>query len=168
MVKKVLDQKPQFMNLSAVESAANTYTEIATSTPVVPAISAGKSIVMEILKIFIYTTPMPQVANQLSTLDVWVLKKKVGSVPLPSDSNIVTYGSRSIACGAAIGPVVYWNEPIELDLTDGQGNGYLFGNKEIIVAVDTNNVVAVFTAYVKILYRLVEVSSNELLGILQE
>lgn len=167
------DQNPQWLNGYVIESAANTYTEAAIQTPVVN--TAGvKPMVMEILRIFFFGLNTIELRNILDVRKTIVLLKKSQSAmvrPDHPDCIAAVEGDITVIDTAAtdgtivsVGPI----SPQVIELTDGQGNGYLCGSKQIFLGLQSVNASAVKNASIKILYRLKSVEPTEMLGILSE
>lgn len=173
---KILDEKPQFLNLNtAQETVLNTYREVPTSTPVVTVSGSNKAIVMEVLKIF-YNHSTPEIINVLRTsIAMTVATRSFSTLQQISspgvlariDSEIEVFDS---AATDATVVVQYYKGSAEhvVDLTDGAGNGILVASKNLYLGVKGNQRTVLAQALGKILYRLVEVSAAELVGIIAE
>lgn len=163
-----IDVNPQLLTLEVTEDAANTYTQSRTATPVVSTLANGKALVMELLKIwFSFSVDAGQdgdaVHIELSS-SVSAALQGEGSGELLCRISITnrftTSGSKTNILYPAMG-IIY-------DMTDGNGNGLLYGNREIFLAVQGVSQGSAEFATCKLLYRLKEVSATELIGILQQ
>jgi len=168
----VKDVNPQFIRARVVESATNTYTEIPVSLPTVQQLSDGKSLVIEILKIFI-NTQMPDFQNVIisDTTVQLTTKPQTDLVRLSNPTTIFTE-SKTIFCvdtAATDATLVYKSDDSTkvYDYSDGAGNGYLVGSNLVYFGIKGTNNMAAKNANIAILYRLKKVGASELIGMIQ-
>jgi len=171
----IVDVNPQFMNMPLLQQTAiNTVVENKVSTPVVNNVGqGGQALVMEILKIFFFSDAPDVIAGVEATNNISLNKKSKGTTAFPelNDPDVIMQDARKVDFIAASTGGGMFPSPISVyDLTDGAGNGYLYGGKELWLQMSTVNNAAAQTkkATAKVLYRMKQVNSNELVGILQE
>lgn len=163
------DVKPQLLTFSLTQSAADTATTGEFPTPVPrAAFQQDKAQVMEILKVFFF---------------------RVGQAPAEADSSIGAYLSTNtppatvtfLTAAQQSGTfaecvsrrlittsgVMQWDDPVVIDLTDDNGNGYLVATDQVIMGVISSASGNANTVVAKILYRMVNISVYEYIGIVQ-
>lgn len=156
-VRAVPDVNPQLIRGSVQMSAANAFTEAVISTPVI----AEAGYVMELLKIFLDEN-LGGLAN-LNTFEAAIYDRSRAAIPNISDPGVIHSHRRYSRTGGATA-----SSYTEVDLTDGGGNGLLYGKKQIFCAADsTDDTVALGFKYA-ILYRLKAVNATELVGLMQD
>ena len=170
----ITDVKPQWLRLGIPTLSAGNYAESETRTPVV----AGGKLVMEILKIQ-YDLPTPDMssagassADELAQHDVHLSSKSEtviqnfieNTVIDKARTKVMSQFAEATETGGA-GFVV--EEIVVHDLTDGRGNGVLYAAQAIFLGSLTSGITTV-SPRVRILYRLVKVSADELLGIIAD
>jgi len=165
------DVKPQFFRGYVIQSAANTYTEKAWTTPVIPSLGKGKALVMELLKIFLNMDPAEIIDAAASQVHCHIADRSDTTIRGWDQSHILaSYKEviRTVDTAATDGTIVARSTAgnIVFDLTDNNGNGVLFAKKEVYIAINSGVQVSTKTATFAILYRLVEVSAEELIGII--
>lgn len=172
---KRMDKHPQFLNIRATESAPNTYTSRSVRTPVVRGfgISGEKAIVMEILKIFMNCAMSDIVNDTVTAVNIQLTKHVQTAILNVDDPEIIAMRTKTTYCydtGTTDATIVTSDpgEWLEWDLSDGQGNGWLFAYEEIHLGVHSLLNANVKEGGAKILYRMVEVTASELLGLLGE
>lgn len=172
MVKR-FDVNPQFMRLEVVEDTVNVYNQKEYPTPVVEQIESGKALVMELLKIMVWLHP-PEAINATKTkTQMHISSKTNGSIQ--SIAKHGTYADNYIekevldtAVTDATFDIGYVDSYRVFDLTDGNGNGVLFGKKSMFIAVKGSSNVAVKSALAMVIYRLKKVSAVELIGLIHQ
>lgn len=162
MVKKLAarDVKPQILRLRMKESGTNTYTEGEVNTPNMT--EAGY--VMEILRIEFAHSTQP---NKTTTGDEanWALSDSSKTViPRLDQPGVLCrdgWGFDLMSSGAATsgGRGMY-------DFTDGAGNGLLYGKKTLFWHVKGESQSAALDIGWTLLYRLVKVSAEEIVGLI--
>lgn len=163
MVRKMFDVNPQYFRMLTSESAANTFTEKEHVTPVVQ-IGNGKVLVMELLK-WIIEFPLGEMLDgdiaQVSLYD----RSKAAMPGLSAAGVIGEIVQKSIltTSGANI-----WSSHVEIDLTDGNGNGYLYAKGKIYQAVLGTSQAGALAVHSVLLYRLKEVAAEEFVGMMEE
>lgn len=166
-----LDVNPQFISASVAELTINTFTQNTVPTPVLAQTGMGKSLVMEILKVFFaFTNPLIIAANY-TRFQVAVCRKSLTSMPEFENADVLAWARKEVySLAAAPTGSTSQIDPICLDLTDGAGNGILFAGKNIFAQIKgTNNAAgALGAATIKILYRLKQVDPSEIIGMLSE
>lgn len=169
---RIKDKNPQFLKMQIVESAANTWTSYSVATPVVQDLMDGKALVMEILKVA-WDLTMPEITNvQSNSVQSLLTDRAFTDWNTIGSAGVIDKCKRENVCfdtGATDATLVeFAAEGIFYhDLTDGAGNGILYGASSIFLGVRGINCAAVKTASINIIYRLKEVSAAELLGIIR-
>lgn len=179
------DVNPQWMRFHIGQAAADTATELAIPLPQIRYPQAqGRSVVIEILKVQIDSTPVYSTAAGTYTLFAGVA---VRQTPVPvagitgyqvwkTSTSWIQYLERSsvtIGAPATLTQSVA-QDPIEFDLTDGAGHGMLVATDTLYAYIisaagntgNTSTGVANHAEY-HILYRMKEVSLQEYIGIVQ-
>jgi hypothetical protein len=167
---KGLDVYPQIFHMDVTQTTINTFKEASFSTPVVRTPSVkGKALVMEILKIFV-EMPSPPTTNATEQWRVVALSRKTAtSVDSMSKDNLFCHYHGWINVAASGGFQAVHNEMV-YDFTAPNGKGILFaGSTLYLQAMSVNYPAATYVSVkVRILYRLVEVETSELVGLLTE
>jgi hypothetical protein len=170
---QIVDASPQILNMPKLtQTTINTLIEGKVATPVVNNVGqGGKALVMEILRVWVYATPPNIIAATIVSVSVSLNKKSV-----PAGTAFPSFEDSAVICQLVhqvdtLTSGVY--PPVciaQFDFTDGSGNGYLYGGKELFIQLVSANCAATQykSASMKILYRMKMVNSNELVGILQE
>lgn len=171
MVRK--DVNPQFLSMIVTESGANTFTQVEYAVPVIHDLGNGKALVMELLKVY-FNMPTADLVDATATkISCQITRQTKTDIGNLSDPDIIAMQSRDTVCidtAATDGTVVAgFPENVSVqDLTDGAGNGLLFGSSKIYIAAKGSNNSGAKGVSAKLLYRLKEVSAQELLGIIAE
>lgn len=157
--KASFDQKPQMLRMQVVGSAANTFTEASFPTPNLT--EAGY--VMEILRIYFELEgTLDMIADDRISYGIW--ENSRAALPHLNDAGVVAkvkIHSTLLTEGAS---TTY--ETNQQDFTDGNGNGLLYGRKEIFIGVEGISQTNAITVNAAILYRLVKVTPAELVGLI--
>lgn len=157
------DIKPQLMRITVTESSAETFTEAFVATPLI----AEAGLVMEILKVFFYTAldndEITIVA--LDVIKVALYDRSQEAVPRISD--VGTVMADRLGHDATTNGCAWWTTR-EFDLTDGAGNGLLYGKKSIYLGIEGTSVANPARVDCAILYRLVPVNPTELIGLMAD
>jgi len=166
------DRYPQWLNLAdAVEDTAGTFKEVETRSVV--DLSAGQ--VMEILKIQNEwkARTMGQQANAEFTRSAQISTKTQTAIQTLAQPEIIdkfSDGSNiSYAEATETGAAGNDENQIEIhDFSSGDGHGFLTATKSFFLGVQGKATFSVMRSSCRILYRLVKVSSAELIGLVQE
>lgn len=171
------DVNPQFLNGAFALSAANTYTSTTIGTPIVRVGSAsannGKSIIMEILKVFVNLPPIDldnAAATDRNAAITFSTTQLASGDAVLDNSRVfcqVQHQTRNAFTAAGTGILAQDFDPVVIDLTDGAGHGVLVATDNIFVGAVTTGYNAAGTFRWKILYRFKEVSLVEYIGIVQ-
>lgn len=168
-----VDEYPQYLNAEVNETVANTYAEQAIATPVVRNTPDGGAYVMNILKIIVEIYD-PSAVNVQNVYQAWHLSKKTASaIGELNDPNIIWVDRRSLevfdsaATDATMAIFRDWRTRV-IDLTDGNGHGYLYAGQNLYLATKGTQQTAVGYARIKIMYTLVKANPTELLQMLAE
>lgn len=162
------DQHPQFLHGYVEESAANTYTQTEISTPVVIT-SAGKAIVMEILKLFVQIESPEPLVNSNGQVEVQITKNSESAMLGNSSARTIFFQKlRQQHLTAAAAVSSNWQEMVIFDYQSADGFGYLYGKSTMYLSIKGTSQTSVKDVRLKILYRLLEVSAEELIGIIGE
>lgn len=158
-VRQRMDLHPQWLRLPLItESAANTFTEGTVATPLLT--EAGY--VMEILKIFAVHPMGDQAATEGIRFAVYDRTKT--SMPNFTDNGVLKHSRYQNVLTTSGGLENYGNHCD--DYTDGNGNGVLYGKKNIYAGIQGQNQASPLTLEVAILYRLVKVDPEELISLI--
>ncbi len=171
--RKIIDINPQYLVLNpAVQTVVNTIKEVETMTPVVMSTYEGRALVMEILKTEIYLDNPDLVNVQQTSVTVHIAKKgAIGSLSAQKDTVAeAQQGAMVIDTAATDGTlaVAFGRNPIVQDHTDGNGNGMIYANKSVWLQCMSSQCTNLKLATARILYRLIEVGAEELIGFIQE
>lgn len=164
------DVNPQFMNMFIQQSAADTLTQLAQPIPVQRLQNAGRAQVMEVLKVFINSTPISTSATAAISHSIRVTLGTKSGVASVNDPTIFAYQEKSnINAFTAAGTGLLNKDvgPFIVDLTDGAGHGFLVGSDQIYVNIQSTATGQTNAVSVKILYRWKDVSIQEYVGIVQ-
>ena len=168
------DVNPQYMSGLITLSAANTATEVTLGTPIVRVgpQTGGKSIIMEVLKVFV---DMPQLdadaaaaTARAATFSIsTVANSAVALLDNPRCLAFLSNDVRNAFTAAGTGMLANTKEPHVFDMTDGAGHGVLVATDNIFLAANTQGQAGASIFRWKILYRFKEVSLVEYIGIVQ-
>lgn len=166
------DVNPQFMNLTATQSAADTYTQVTFPIPIQRLQNSGRAQVMEILKIFAESSALTAVAAGATNHRISVqmtTKSFAAEVTLSEPTCFFRYQKDNINAFTAAGTGGLYQEfePNIQDLTDGAGHGMLVASDNIFLAVSSLATGSANRVDIKILYRWKDVSIQEYVGIVQ-
>lgn len=157
-----IDEYPQLLHLNlAAMATINTYLEAVTNTPVV--IGAETHWVMEILKIF-FMTPTAMDAAGSNIVSHLSSRTKTSIATLNDPDVIAVYditfqGTYAQGAGSE-------QRLAEVDLQGANGKGLLFAGKQLFLAISSSGLSTLKpTVACMILYRLVEVKAEELIGL---
>lgn len=166
------ERHPQWLNLtSVVESAINTFTESETKIPA----RIGARQVIEVLAIeFEFAQPVelsPQVIGETNhsiqmttrTKDAPIRINDKDLISKWKPSTSVDYAEATETGGAAVSQ----EQTKHFDYAAGAG-GFLVGSTSIFLGIQSNGESAVVTGYARMLYKLVTVSAEELLGLVSQ
>ena len=171
------DVNPQYLQGFVTLSAANTATEVTLGTPIVrvgPA-SGGKSIIMEVLKLWV-EGPGVDLDNAAATdrnFNFSVSTTSSGGTAAimnldnPRTLAKISHELRNAFTAAGTGILFNRIEPMTWDFTDGAGHGILVATDNIFIQGSTAGMTAAGTFRFKISYRFKEVSLVEYIGIVQ-
>lgn len=158
------DVNPQFLNIVAVQSGADTTTTTTVPIPVQRLPNAAKSQVMEVLKIFV--TASTSVVEVDNDINVFFSTKNFGTTNTTfSEPSVFAEMWRSVKITTS-GQIISY-EPFCIDLTDGVGHGFIVATDNIFVQVQSTTTSATNTIRAKILYRWKNVSLAEYVGVVQ-
>lgn len=169
---KIKDEHPQQLVISVTESTVNTWTVAEVSTPILQNVGDNTAIVMEILGVDFTLNP-PDVINVTDTsIRAFLLHQTKASEPTLTDSDVIhrqVRRSAVIDTAATDATVVIINEADTryVPLSSG-GKGILHARKSIYLGIVGSNNSAAKEAVARILYRLVTVSAQELVGMLAD
>ena len=162
-MKAGLDDFPQFLNIVLDEDSANTYTEKAVETPVVHRLSNGKALVMNVLKIEAIVRNIQGIGND----DQWSYhlsnKSQTAIVHEDNEECIISnrYSTHVVTSG-----FTFQQTRFSENYNDGHGHGFLIADKKIYAAVQGSSQASPINMGFRIMYNLVEVGANELVGLL--
>ena len=173
------DVNPQTLVMtSAIMTANDTLFSAATNLPIprLP-VRKGKSLVIEILKIFFY-----QKVIYVANTTTWITSCSTTN-PSASDANgagtglglfldprtIASHTTQTLALQATAASIAIETVKTqkEIDMTDSQGHGYLVATDSLYLVVSSANTAALNEASCKFLYRFKEVDLEEYIGIVQ-
>lgn len=162
------DIYPQFLKMR-VQSTTDAYIEADIETPVIA--GPNNYYIMNVLKAFVWAHIIEgdtQLVTLKRTGGVWQIVKDTASGLLtPTDDDIILFGETNmftLTSGATMD-----QDPKVYDLTDGEGKGILISEKEIHLGAkaDADSPLGM-TVNAWLLYKMVKVSAQELLDMLQE
>ena len=163
----VQDKYPQWMKMRIVESAAATYTKVEFQTPVIS--GPNSYYIMNVLGF--YNEILFGDGAQLVTLKstgggIMLTKDEHSAGVLPDHEDAIIYFSMhplTLTSGAVVMSATW------VPVNDGQGNGILISDTKVWLSIqgDTDNATAL-TGNLWLLYKMVKVSANELLDMLQD
>lgn len=163
MVKRTFDLNPQFLRLVVTESAANTFTEADFPTPVMQ-IGNGKLLVMEMLRI-LADVPIGDLVNG-DAVYAAIYDRARTSIPGIADHGVLfrmsSYATITTSGGTNDRSLV------QVDLTDGAGNGLLYARDTIRIAIAGGSQGSALQFQAAILYRMKEISAEEYIGIVND
>jgi len=156
---KFVDKHPQVLRLNVTETAANTFTQaLPVQTPIVP----ERNLVMNIIRVFLDMEDGGIGENDTRELAIYDQSRT--AMPEISDAGVLIR-TRNVVHITTSG-IVDRQGPAVFDFTDGQGNGVLYGRKQIFIAVEGGSQSIAMIAHAMIEYTLTEVSDSELVGML--
>ena len=166
------DVKPQIMTVGLpFASAINDYSAVEFAVPRIIMGSRDSATVMEILKVWFYvgiedaSDASSRLAGALSTTQLHAQDDPVSLITMAADAVAPTVFA--YAWVDRQGASFSLNLPLELDLTDNNGNGILVATDRIFVTTSMLANTSASTSSVKILYRMVNVGITEYVGIVQ-
>lgn len=164
------DVQPQWLSLGSVtETAANTFTQGSCDTPIVMQLGNGKAMVMELLKIQVLVTPPSILAATQCTVNWYVASKSMSSSPLLSEPSLIAFDQEMVVGQAAITPgAPHFQVMKTYDLQDANGRGIICGSRHLYMGILGANNGAAKNIQGRILYRLIEVNAQELIGIISD
>lgn len=162
----VKDEKPQFLNCSVTETAANTFTQAAAIPTGVNGqnVSKDKVRVMEIMKIFVIAT-LDTLAEDGGLEYQITTKSKAAMVDATSISDAILYDQIETQLVTS-GGIVRSNTTV-YDMTDGAGNGICVATPSLYVAAKGTGQANARAYIFKILYKFTEISVSEFIGMVQ-
>jgi hypothetical protein len=168
---KVKDENPQFLRGKVTMTASNTYTELAINCPVLQSYGNERAVVLEILRVFFQLSAIEQIPVAAVRLEVHLADKTQTDLISIGDPGCIAVGDHGMTNTGArtvetLGSPITIRNPIVMELTDGKGNGILYGKNQIFLGITSTGMTSAKSAKVAILYRLKEVSAGELVGIL--
>ena len=162
------DKNTQFRNLNVTETAANTFTQAEFEI-----LSIERMEVMEILKLII-DVEEPTLENAVINEVKWQLTKNSqgGSLSFAHD-DVIMQGREtvnSIDTATTDTTLVTQNSRPQhvIDLTDGNGNGYISPKSSIFLAVEGSGNATTKFVNIKILFTWTKITVNELVDFLRE
>lgn len=171
------DVNPQYMSGLITLSAANTATEVTLGTPIVrvgPA-SGGKSIIMELIKLWVDLPSLDLDAAAATTRTMSFSMSTVSSGGTPAITTLdnprglalLTETIRNAFTAAGTGTLEQSSDPHVWNFTDGAGHGILVATDNIFIQANTAGFTGAPTFRWKLSYRFKEVSLVEYIGIVQ-
>ncbi len=163
----IVDKHPQWgMHTRLTETAANTFSQVSANTPVVHSLQNGRALVMEILRLSC-TAATTTIGGDADEVNGSISERSRATVGQDSDSDTLAHFSSGIHRFTTSGATKSLRalQSNSKDHTDGAGNGSLFAEREMFFQSLGVSQAAATVLDFKILYRLVEVSAVELLGI---
>lgn len=163
------DVNPQFLSFTVTQSAGDTTTTKSINTPIFPLSNTGKSKgqALEILKVFFYYDLFPSTATGVQEIDIVLSTKNFGTtIPTEEEADSLVFASAHIKYTFTTSGASSTIYPVVMDLTDGAGHGLLIVAQNIYATLFSAGSSQANQARVKILYRVKEVQTTELLGIL--
>lgn len=166
------DVKPQIMTIGLSASAGiDDYSVLEFNVPRIIMGSRDSATVMEILKVWFYVGIQDMqdlthtVAGYLSTTVLRVQDEAASETTISIDVINPTVFAAAIQHRGGVNATTTW--PMEVDLTDNNGNGILVATDRIIATTVMLDNTVVSSSAVKVLYRMVNVGITEYVGIVQ-
>lgn len=159
------DINPQLIRGEVISSANDTFTENVTATPLV----AEAGLVMEILKVFMqleFVNPIELLVG--GDLAVGSLRDRASLLSPPRIGQTGVIATFKMNAGVVTNGANGMNMIVEYDLTDSNGNGMLYGKRDIFATVDSVGAATEIILSWAILYRLKKVNATELVGLMAE
>lgn len=161
----VQDVKPQWINFRVTQSAADTFTQESLNLPINPGATVGgnKVRVIELLRAYMHSDFDTLAEDGYLALQVCTASKSaVSNLADPETLMFMEIATQLVTSGAIVTvmPYVY-------DLTDGDGNGILVAVDELFCGIMSDGQAAARSFSLKLLYRYVDVSVQEFIGIVQ-
>lgn len=157
------DVNPQYLSTFVTQTAADTTTTGTINLPVQRLPSGNKAQVMEVLKVFFFSSA-PAEAD--SVISAYLSTSSFGTTTTTFSEPRVFAGfsiSRSVTTSGIVDLVF----PIIQDLTDGAGHGVIVATDSIYLQVSSATTSGANTVRVKILYRWKDVPLPEYIGVVQ-
>jgi len=157
------DVNPQTLGGKVTESAANTFTEVEISVPVLRVtVTPNRAQVIEVLKVeFQY---LGELFNLLAEqCQMSLTTRSVSSTAQMDNSNLLAMWSQGLAIlttGGGIMPLTHM-----VDLTDGDGHGLIVANPSIFFSIKCTGLGAASTGRMRIIYRFKNVGLQEFIGL---
>ena len=158
------DVNPQYMHLTATQSAADTSTTTAFPIPIQRMPDGRTAQVMEILKIF-YTVASPPVETD-NNLSIFISTSSYGTTATNYAEPRV-FGAYLRFIYITTSGMILNEQPYSQDLMDGAGHGYLVATDNLYVQINSAGTSLANVARIKILYRWKNVHLAEYIGIVQ-
>lgn len=159
-----LDVNPQYFNMAAVQSAADTTTTTSFNIPIQRLPTHGRAQVMEILKVFWF--PDSAIVETDNSIEAYMTTSSFGTTAVNFDEpRVFAAFTRDIKITTS-GQIV--NEgPIIQDLSDGAGHGILIATDQIFLQIQSSSTSAAQAMKAKLLYRWKNVGLAEYIGVVQ-
>lgn len=166
------DVNPQWMTLSATQTAADTFTQVQTQIPIQRLQNAGRAQVMEVLKIIFMSGAFPVAGAAQNIMEyqaALTTKTFAAAVTWAEPTCFAIYNKSRTASFTAAGTGMegFEFEPYTVDMTDGAGHGILIASDNIFLQVSSAATGQVNASQIKIIYRWKDVSIQEYVGIVQ-
>ncbi len=169
------DIKPQQLTVQLPEVLTADYGVVEVPTPRVILSFTGAATVMEILKVWWYVgiedflDPNRTAAAYLSFRQIRATGETINLGTLANDMDSPTIFAAVILSSTAIGAsgVGTNTYPMTIDMTDNNGNGFLIATDKFFATHGTIAGTLPVKATVKILYRMVNITLAEYVGIVQ-
>lgn len=166
------DVNPQFMHGRATQSGNDATTTTTFRTPITRIPDSDRVTIMELLKVYVDFAQLNGTAVAETNYDLQIQFSTVSlgtNTVAWDDPNVFAKAQvtqrKAFTAGGSY--AVVYNEPFELDLTDGAGHGILIATDSIYGQVSSANTGTTNTVYFKLLYRFKEVGLIEYVGIVQ-
>lgn len=171
------DVCPQYLSGALTLTAANTASEVTLGTPIVRVgpQTGGKSIIMEVLKVFVDfpVVDADAAAATARSRQFSITTTSTGATPavatLDNPRTLVYMDEqlRNAFTAAGTGMLDFTVAPHVFDCTDGAGHGILVATDNLFIQANTSGQGGASSFRFKILYRFHTVSLVEYIGIVQ-
>lgn len=156
---------PQYISFQVRSSAVNVYTEIQVVLPLGLVGGAQQNMAIEITKV-IWDNDVPEAISATTTqVEAHIATRSLSAVGSFNQPEIVDKINFTHRNQSSTGFELTNARPVFHDLTDSDGKAPIYAAQSLFVGMDTINHTVAKTARGRIFYRMVKVTTQELLGL---